>query len=126
MNVKRALATLVGVTALMLPLTGGAASAATPDAAVLKVSCRGVSTVGYYCGYSPYDTYLSKGDNGPSVKELQAHLVWRGISVGSTGIDGDFGTATYNALRTYQRTHGLAADGIAGPNTWNKLRTVRG
>ncbi|MFJ2740849.1 peptidoglycan-binding protein [Streptomyces sp. NPDC087440] len=125
MQLRRALAVLVGTTALMLPLTGGIASATTQDAAALQVSCRGVSTVGYYCGYSLYDNYLSKGDRGSNVKELQAHLVWRGFSVGSTGIDGEFGTATENALRAYQRSRGLGADGIAGPNTWNKLRTVR-
>ena len=32
-------------------------------------------------------------------------------------LDGVFGPETQSALRAYQRDHGLAADGIAGPLT---------
>ena len=38
------------------------------------------------------------------------------------GLDGVFGTQTYNAVRNYQRSRGLAVDGIIGCNTWRSLQ----
>jgi len=35
--------------------------------------------------------------------------------------DGDFGRQTEKALKAFQRDNGLTPDGIAGPQTWNKL-----
>lgn len=35
--------------------------------------------------------------------------------------DGIFGHNTEVAVKSYQSKHGLTADGIVGPNTWNKL-----
>ena len=40
----------------------------------------------------------------------------------TNGLDGIFGVATQNAVREYQRTRGLAADGIVGCNTWRSLQ----
>lgn len=36
-------------------------------------------------------------------------------------VDGIFGTGTRNAVIAFQRSKGLSADGIAGPNTWAAL-----
>ena len=52
---------------------------------------------------------LKKGMSGAPVKRLQAKL---GI-----GADGIFGSGTEKAVRDFQKSHGLAADGIAGPRT---------
>ena len=38
------------------------------------------------------------------------------------GLDGIFGTATRNAVISYQRSRGLSADGIVGCNTWRSLQ----
>lgn len=38
------------------------------------------------------------------------------------GLDGIFGTATQNAVSNYQRSRGLAVDGIVGCNTWRSLQ----
>lgn len=38
------------------------------------------------------------------------------------GLDGIFGTKTYNAVRAYQSKVGLAVDGIVGCNTWRSLQ----
>lgn len=38
------------------------------------------------------------------------------------GLDGIFGTATQTAVRSYQSSVGLTADGIVGCNTWRALQ----
>ncbi len=40
----------------------------------------------------------------------------------TNGLDGIFGSGTYNAVVSYQRSRGLAADGIVGCNTWRSLQ----
>ena len=40
----------------------------------------------------------------------------------TNGLDGIFGIATYNAVISYQRSRGLAVDGIVGCNTWRSLQ----
>lgn len=64
---------------------------------------------------------LRKGNKGQSVKALQAMLVGFGYSCGSSGIDGDFGSGTENAVRKYQAKKGLEVDGIVGTKTWTSL-----
>lgn len=61
---------------------------------------------------------LKRGSKGVYVKELQTLLTGRGYSVGSCGIDGDFGKATEAALREFQKDAHITVDGICGPETW--------
>ena len=56
---------------------------------------------------------LKNGSTGLDVIVLQKKL---GITP-----DGDFGPITEKAVKTFQFTHGLAADGIVGPKTWVEL-----
>ena len=62
---------------------------------------------------------LRRGAEGPAVRELQALLRDQGAQV---AVDGDFGPATEAAVRAFQRSQGLAADGVVGPRTLAKLR----
>lgn len=68
---------------------------------------------------------LSRADGGRvvmAVKSMQLLLIYRWyISCGPDGPDGDFGPATENALREFQRAHGLEDDGICGHDTWVAL-----
>lgn len=64
---------------------------------------------------------LRRGSKGTAVKELQQLLVDKGYSVGSYGIDGDFGSATLNAVLQFQKDHGLNQDGVVGAKTWAAL-----
>lgn len=40
----------------------------------------------------------------------------------TNGLDGIFGSTTENAVRRYQQSRGLTADGIVGCNTWRSLQ----
>lgn len=62
---------------------------------------------------------VRNGSTGQDVRELQTLLNKLGYSCGK--VDGIFGAKTEKAVRAYQRDHGLADDGIAGPLTWGKM-----
>lgn len=64
---------------------------------------------------------LRKGNKGPLVKELQGMLDKLGYNLGICGIDGDYGTATAAAVRSFQSDHRLTVDGVCGPKTWAEL-----
>ena len=64
---------------------------------------------------------LRSGNKSETVRALQALLTGYGVSVGTSGLDGSFGPATYKALREYQSQSGLDPDGICCPKTWGKL-----
>jgi peptidoglycan hydrolase-like protein with peptidoglycan-binding domain len=57
---------------------------------------------------------LSQGSGGRCVAELQRLLNTHGFGL---VIDGDFGSATASAVRSFQSSHGLLVDGIVGPRT---------
>ena len=67
---------------------------------------------------------LKKGSKGDTVKALQILLIGYGYPCGKYGVDGDFGSSTENAVRSYQQYEKLAVDGIVGPDTWSKLMGV--
>jgi N-acetylmuramoyl-L-alanine amidase CwlA len=63
---------------------------------------------------------VKKGAKGNLTKILQATLFCLGYKdVGL--IDGVFGRATDSTLRRFQKSKGLASDGIAGKDTWEAL-----
>lgn len=68
---------------------------------------------------------LKKGNKNSAVKALQLLLIGYGISCGKSGADGDFGSNTDTAVRSYQKKNGLTVDGIVGTNTWNKLLGIK-
>lgn len=116
------LASAVLPLALLLVGAAGAAPAA-PATTAMAASCRD-SIDGLYCGYDRSDAYTSRGDSGAKVKELQALLIHRGYSVGSTGVDGYFGAATESAVKRFQSAQKITADGIVGATTWFHLRST--
>ena len=61
---------------------------------------------------------VKKGAKGNVTRLIQERLNSVGFSL---GVDGIFGTATYNAVKVFQRNRGLSQDGIVGKNTWNWL-----
>lgn len=64
---------------------------------------------------------IKLGSKGSYVKKAQQLLIAKGYSCGAAGADGDFGAATYNAVKKFQAANGLDADGIVGSMTWAAL-----
>jgi peptidoglycan L-alanyl-D-glutamate endopeptidase CwlK len=67
---------------------------------------------------------LKQGATGPEVKKLQKKLKALGFNPGR--IDGAYGPVTKAAVRAFQRSRGLPADGIAGLLTRAALRFKTG
>lgn len=65
---------------------------------------------------------LRVGDRGADVSYLQRQLIAAGARLDTDAI---YGSATRNAVVVFQATHGLVADGIAGPKTWSTLSAGR-
>lgn len=65
------------------------------------------------------DNTLRSGSEGSEVKELQYRLKELGYYTGSR--DGAYGAKTEAAVAAFQANNGLKADGIAGPDTLERL-----
>lgn len=74
---------------------------------------------GKYTGSIPKPT-LKRGSKGDSVKNLQKFLNWYGNF--KLSVDGEFGGGTLNALKTFQRTEGISADGVYGNQSYTKAK----
>lgn len=68
-------------------------------------------------------TYLSYGDTGFWVTELQAALNKQGANP-KIAVDGQFGSGTKTALKAFQKKKGLDVDGVAGPQTYKALGMI--
>lgn len=64
---------------------------------------------------------LQQGSSGPEVTALQTKLKQLGFD--PKGVDGNFGSGTESALIAFQKSKGLTADGIVGPNTLAALQS---
>ncbi|WNG41343.1 peptidase [Archangium violaceum] len=62
---------------------------------------------------------LRQGARGEPVRALQNRLNALGFNAGTA--DGDFGPKTLAAVKAFQKSRGLTADGVVGPKTWDKL-----
>jgi hypothetical protein len=63
---------------------------------------------------------MKRGDNNKAVFALQDAIVH--CYTITIDVDGDFGTNTYNALRTVQGRIGAGVDGEYGPETASKIK----
>lgn len=64
---------------------------------------------------------LSQGSSGAAVTQLQIRVAGHAGNGAVLGIDGAYGPATAAAVKRFQSAYGLAADGVAGPATFNKI-----
>lgn len=64
---------------------------------------------------------LREDDKSEAVRAAQLLLIGRGFRCGWYGPDADYGPATKDAVKRFQRDRGLDPDGIIGENTWARL-----
>ena len=74
-----------------------------------------------------YTEALSEGSSGEGVQNIQYYLSYISLFVPSVleaTLDGSFGPATTNAVRSFQRTYGLEETGVVDRETWDKIEDV--
>ena len=64
---------------------------------------------------------IKRGSTGPDVVECQQDLIQLKYDLSPYGADGKFGAKTEAAVKSFQKSVGLPADGIVGPKTWAAL-----
>ncbi|TLS38353.1 hypothetical protein FCL54_06740 [Pseudalkalibacillus caeni] len=70
------------------------------------------------------DQLLVEGTSNQDVAELQEYLMAKGVFPYHTAT-GYFGPITTEAVKDFQSKSGLKVDGIAGPNTYGKIKVLR-
>ncbi len=71
----------------------------------------------------PSKGHLTKGDKGTQVKHLQKFLNWcLGLEL---EVDGILGDLTLAAIETFQAKYDLVVDGMFGPKSLAKAKTVK-
>ncbi len=68
---------------------------------------------------NPGQPTIAQGAGGDAVRRLQRAL--RRTPDLGLEVDGDFGPATEQRVKSFQQSRGLAVDGIVGPLTWAAL-----
>ena len=77
---------------------------------------------GYRQEFSP--PLVRAGSEGFYVRLLQRKLNTAGAAAPPLDDDGIFGPKTLVAVKAFQLSHGLVADGIVGPLTWGELEPI--
>ena len=81
--------------------------------AIIVLNAMIITAIGF--AYKNTQTLSSLGSRGQEVRQIQKKLQNLGFYSGS--VDGIYGTATQRAVRNFQKSCGITADGIAGPKT---------
>ncbi|MFC8342616.1 protein kinase [Streptomyces sp. NPDC057280] len=104
------------------PGDGAPSSTASPTPSPSPTASTGTAPWLSDCTYYGGNGRTRLGDSGKRVQQVQCMLTKRGYSVGSTGVDGEFGTGTEAAVEAFQSDQGLDADGVVAHDTWGALR----
>lgn len=112
-SIKAKLAALSAAAVTAVDIT---ALAALPTAQATSEKHCGLSRI-YMASEHSLPT-ISKGARGALVEYAQCLLNKQGADLVEDGV---FGSATDAAVRDFQRSNGLHADGYVGPKTWNIL-----
>ena len=117
---------LIGLLAVSLSLVfvGPAASARTDAVPTGVATSAAALTASAVPGVGTWPVLWQGAANAAvTVRSLQYLLNAHGAGL---TVDGIFGARTNSAVRNYQASHGLAVDGMVGPQTWSSLLvTVR-
>ena len=74
-----------------------------------------------------YTESLAEGSSGDGVLTIQYYLSYIAVfvpTVAEASMDGDFGPATTNAVKSFQRTYGLPETGVVDRATWDRIENV--
>ena len=74
-----------------------------------------------------YESELKLGDSSRNVYVLQYYLAYISLfypTVTAPATDGDFGQGTDDAVRSYQKTFGIEANGIIDEVTWDSIQNT--
>jgi peptidoglycan hydrolase-like protein with peptidoglycan-binding domain len=93
-------------------LAGSASATVTHPAAA-------VAAAGAAANHNPRQPTIRRGAHGPAVRRLQRAL--RRTGNRGVAVDGNFNAQTETAVKDFQRSAGLGANGIVGPATWKAL-----
>jgi zinc D-Ala-D-Ala carboxypeptidase len=91
----------------------------------VAVVALGPATAAHADGCYTWGRSLAQGTSGEDVRQLQIRVAGYPGYNAIIGIDGVFGPATRSAVIRFQQAYGLGADGIAGPQTFNKLYALQ-
>lgn len=94
-----------------------------------KLSARKPDFWGYMTKYYDYSdtavitprTTIEKGDSGDEVKKIQEALLAAGEVLPKYGADGDFGSETLAAVKSFQQKNGLTVTGVIDEKTKSLL-----
>ena len=89
------------------------------DGVVGEATYRALKEASYRLGARTLNHQFGAPMYGDDVATLQARL--QDLGFYTDMVDGHFGLQTHNALMSYQREYGLAAEGICGPETLRSL-----
>ncbi|WP_409474306.1 D-Ala-D-Ala carboxypeptidase family metallohydrolase [Streptomyces sp. HC307] len=95
---------------------------------IMAGACAGTlatASTAHADGCYTWSRTLSQGSSGADVTQLQIRLGGYPGYGSVLAVDGEFGPATTAALKRFQSAYGLTADGVAGPNTFNKLYALQ-
>ncbi|EHR48978.1 putative peptidoglycan-binding domain-containing protein [Saccharomonospora marina XMU15] len=76
-------------------------------------------------GCYTWNRTLSQGASGEDVRQLQIRVAGYPGYGSVLALDGSYGPATKAAVTRFQQAYGLSADGVAGPQTFNKIYALQ-
>ncbi|QFG22061.1 peptidase M15 [Actinomadura sp. WMMB 499] len=99
-------------------------------ALVVAVAATGVTLVATAApaaadGCYTWKSKLRKGSRGAAVTQLQIRVAGYPGYNSNLAIDGVYGDRTVAAVKRFQSAYGLASDGIAGTQTFNKIYALQ-
>lgn len=100
-------------------IEGNTSVTSDDNGGAVMVRVRPQSVIRYIFRPQYSEGYLSIGDAGPDVAEMQKMLNAVGFNCGA--VDGSFGNATDQALRAFQKAEGLEVDGKYGEQSKTAL-----
>ncbi|HZR44385.1 MAG TPA: peptidoglycan-binding domain-containing protein [Ktedonobacteraceae bacterium] len=91
-------------------------SATSGSRAAFAAGCNSTAT-----GSWSNNCQTSQGNISLFTVAIQTVVTFSGTGCTTHGIDGNFGSNTFNGVKCFQGKHHLAQDGIVGPKTWTAL-----